>query len=278
MTQFGRVARVTVGTLRVSSPLRIAFEIERKLSGGPGKATVRLWNLTRSDQTTIEQATDGQLVIEAGYARGRGLELLFAGRVSRGRGSDQPSQRTEREGRADIVTSAEGTDGGLELRERRVSASWGPGVSVLTVARACATSLGVGPGNLEAALASLDSPTLPGGTVLTGTASRELTRLLASWGLRWSVQLGVLQVLPIGGAVTAQAVRLTPETGLVGDPEVGTRGRCRVTALLTPDIAPGRPVLLETPRVRGRYVCRSVTYSGDTHGADWYAHADLRAS
>lgn len=278
MTQFGRIARVTVGELRVSSPLRIAFEIERKLSGAPGKATVRLWNLTRSHQSSIEQATDGQLIVEAGYDRARGLEVLFSGRVARGRGADQPTQRTQAEGRADVVTSAEATDGGLELRERRVAQSFGPGVSVLTVARACANALGLGAGNLEQALASLESPTLPGGTVLTGVASRELTRLLSSWGLRWSVQSGALQVLPISGALSSQAVRLTSGTGLVGEPEVGTRGRCKVTALLTPDIAPGRVVLLESNRARGRYVCRSVTYSGDTHGADWYAHADLRAA
>lgn len=276
MTQFRRLARVTVGTLRVDG-LRIAFEIERTLGARPGKANVRLWNLTRSHQTELEQAADGQLVVEAGYESARGLETIFSGRVQRGRGNGGRRTGTEREGQ-DAVTAVEGTDGGIEMRERRVSQSFGPGVAVSTVARACADALGVGVGNLEAALARLDSPTLPGGTVLTGQAARELTRLLASWDLRWTVQSGALQVLPRGGSLATQAVRLTPETGLVGSPEIGSRGRCRVVALLTPDLWPGRGVLLESARARGRFVCRSVTYSGDTHGNDWHATAELRAA
>lgn len=277
MTQFRRVARITVGTLRVPSPLRVAFEIERTLAGAPGKAKVQLWNLTRDHQTEIEQAGAAQLVVEAGYEDARGLEMLFSGRVARSHGHGQPTRGTERQGR-DIVTTIEGTDGGIELRERRVSQSFGAGVRVSTVVRACADALGIGAGNLEEQLAALGAPTLTGGTVLTGNASHELTRLLGSFGLRWSVQSGALQVLPLGGSLPTLAVRLTPDTGLVDQPEIGTRGRVRVTALLTPDIWPGRAVILESARARGRYVCRTVTYSGDTTAQDWYATADLRAA
>lgn len=274
MTQFRRIARLTVGTLRVSSPLHITFEVERSVHGR-GKARATVANLTPSQQSELVGAGAAQLIIEAGYEGARGLEMLFSGRVARGHGHDQPSRGSRAEGR-DVVSYVEGTDAGLELRERRVSASYAPGVQVATVVRACADALGVGEGNLEEALAGVGAPTMPAGTVLTGSAAGELTRLLSSFGLRWSVQLGALQVLAPGAALSVEAVRLTPSTGLIGEPEVGTRGRVRITALLTPDIAPARPVMLESPRASGRYLARAVKYSGDTEGGEWYAHADLR--
>jgi hypothetical protein len=274
VTSFVRLARVTVGTLRAAAPLRIAFEVERSVHGR-GKARATVYNLTRSHQSEIEAAADAQLVVEAGYRDDRGLEMLFSGRVARSHGHDQPSRGSRSEGR-DVATFVDGTDGGIEMRERRVSGSYGPGVQVATVARACADALGVGAGNLEEALAAVGSPTLPAGTVLTGSAARELSQLLASFDLHWSVQHGALQVLGLGGALPVEAVRLTSSTGLIGEPELGTRGRVRVTALLTPDIAPGRPVLLESRRASGRYVTRSARYTGDTEGDEWFVTADLR--
>lgn len=278
MTQFLRTVQLTIGELRVASPLHITFEVERSVHGrGKAKATVA--NLTRSQQSEIESAADAQLIIEAGYEENRGLEMLFSGRVARGHGHDQPSRGTRAEGR-DVISFVEGTDAGLETRERRVSASFEPGVQLATVVRTCADALGLGEGNLEDALGSIGSPTLPAGTVLSGNASAELTGLLASFDLAWSPQFGALQVTTVGGVLPVEAVLLTPDTGLVGEPELGTRGRARVTSLLTRDIAPGRPVLLEHPRLqanqRGRYVARAVRYSGDSSGGDFYALADLQ--
>lgn len=277
MAQFRRLVRVTVGTLRVSSPLHITFDVERSLAGR-GKAKVEIANLTRSHQAEIEAAAGEQLIVEAGYEDERGLEMIFSGRVARSRhGSSGPTRGTRGDG-LDSVTFVEGTDGGIEMRERRVSASFAAGVQVATVVRRCAAALGLAEGNLEDALAGAGAPTLPGGTVLTGSASGELTRILGSFGLRWTSQLGALQVLAPGAALSVEAVRLTPSTGLVGEAEPGARGRCRVTALLTPDLAPGRPVLLESRRATGRYLVRTARYEGSSTDGPFYVHGDLRAA
>lgn len=280
MKLFGRAWRVTIGTLRVSAPLRVAFEIERSVRATPGKATVRIWNLTRDHQAQIEQATAAQVIVEAGYEE-RGIEQLFRGELFRARGQHggaQPGIRTEYDA-VDAVTIVEARDGGREYQQARIERSFEPGVSVSTVLRACVDALGVGPGNLDevAARAELEAggSTYPEGTVLSGQASAELTRILRGLGLRWSVQHGALQVLERGRALQTQAVRLAPDTGLVGSPEVGTRGRVRAVSLLQSELWPGRVVVLESERVRGRYVARSVTYRGDSHGQDWYAECDL---
>lgn len=276
MTQWLRTWRVTVGTLRVSEPMRVAFEIERSVRPTPGKAVVRIWNLARDHQAQIEQAAGGQVVIEAGHRSARGLVQLFRGELVRARGGDQ-ALRSTRDG-LDVVTRIEARDGGRAYQGARISQSFEPGVSVATVLRACADSLGVGEGNLRDALAAqleAGGDRYPEGTILSGQAAHELTRILDGLGMRWSVQHGALQVLRVGRAMPAQAVRLTPGTGLVGSPEVGTRGRVKVRALLSADIAPGRPVVLESERARGRYVVRAVKYSGDSHAQDAYVDAEL---
>lgn len=285
MPSFRRVWRVTVGTLRVSAPMRVAFEIERTLRHQPNKAKLSIWNLTRDHQAQIEQAADAQVVIEAGHDDARGLETLFVGELFRARGNAnahgagaQPAIRSDRSA-VDVVTHVEARDGGRAYQGARISQSFAPGVSVATVLRACAVALGVGAGNVDdvADLAELEigGDRFPEGTVLRGQAAREMTRVLASLGLRWSVQHGAIQVVAAGGALRSQAVRLAADTGLVGSPAVGTRGRVKVTALLTRDLWPGRIVLLESDRARGRYVCRAVKYRGDSHANDWYAECDL---
>lgn len=281
MTAYGRVWRVTVGTLRVSEH-RVAFDIERTLHARPGKANVRIWNLTRSQQTQVENAVGQQLVVEIGHERSRGLEQIFRGEVWRGHGGDQRANRTEVESRVDAVTHVEGRDGGSAVQQTRVDASFGPGASVANVVRSCAEALGVGIGNTAEAIAAATAEgtdtTFPEGTVLSGPPARELTRLLSSFGLRWSIQCGALQVLPVYGAIRTEAVRLAVGTGLVGEPERGTRGRVRATSIFTADLWPGRPVVLDHDRVSGRFVARSVRYTGDTRQQDWYAHAELRAA
>jgi hypothetical protein len=278
MTLFHRTWRVTVGELRVSKPMRVAFEIERTLRPQPNKATVRLWNLTRDHQAQIEGARTGQVVIEAGYEQDAGLRQLFRGTLFRARGNQSPTIKSERDG-TDVVTYVEARDGGRAYQRARISQSFEPGVAVTTVIKACADALGIGAGNLNElaphARFITGDTTYPEGTVLSGQASRELTRLLHALGLRWSVQHEQLQILRRGQPLQTTAVRLSSSTGLVGSPEAGSRGRATVRALLTPELWPGRIVELRSERLEGRFSVRAVTYTGDSHGDDWLAECQL---
>lgn len=281
MTSFGRVWAVTVGTVRVPAPLRVAFEIERTRHP-PGKAKVRLWNLTRDHQSQIEQATAAQVVIEAGYEGERGAEVLFSGELFRARGRRKPPGiHTERE-MVDAVTHVEARDGGRAYQQARIEQSFQPGVSVTTVLRACADALGVGRGNVDsvAAVAELvtGGSTFTRGTVLSGPVRLELTRLLDAFGLSWSVQLGTLQVLRRGASLDVAAVRLAVDTGLIGDPEPGTRGQVKATSLLNSNLVPGRVVLLESRTAEGRFTVNSMKVRGDSHAQDWYSDVEMEAA
>lgn len=279
-TLFRRDWRVQVGELVVRRPLRVQFDIERATRVRPNPATVRLYNLTREHQALVEAAREGVVVVEAGFVDN--LSQIFGGRVVRARaggrsGARQPV-KVEHDG-PDVVTIVEALDGGIEYRSARVTRSYQAGVSVTTVLRDCAAALGLGEGNLPeverlAALAG-GQTTYPEGTVLDGQASAELTRILASYGLRWSAQHGTVQVLRRGSALQTQAVRLHASTGLLGTPEVAANGQVTVRALLTPELWPGRRVVLDAERVQGRLTIASLKIEGDSHGDTWQATCRL---
>lgn len=284
MMLFERDWVVTVGTLRVAKPLRVAFEIATTLKAVPNRATVKLWNLTRDHRAQIEQAANAQVVVDAGFIDDGGAETIFSGELRRAHGhhrgaaAQKGGTRSEQTG-GDVITHVEARDGGRAYSQARISMAFGEGVSVATVLRAAAKAMGVGVGNLDevSAVAKLltGADTYPDGTVISGIVSRELTRIAAGLGLRWSVQHGNLQFLKGGAALQTEAVRLSSRTGLVGAPEVGTRGHVKVVSLLTRDLWVGRRVILDSTHVQGRFTAHAVKYRGDSHANDWFSESEL---
>ena len=284
---FRREWSVTIGALRIAAPIRVKFEIERTLKATPNKATVSVYNLTRDHQANIAQADMGtQVLIAAGFEDERGAETIFAGELFRARagksivfGKASGVAGTESAGGIDAITTVQARDGGRSFAHARVSMAFDEGVSISTVLRALADSLGVGAGNIDevadVARALTGDDTYPQGTVISGSAPREMTRVLAALDLRWSVQHGAIQVLSRGSALQTEAVRLAPNTGLIGSPERGTRGHVRAVALMTPGLWPGRRVELASRLISGLYTCEAVKDRGDSHANDWFAECDL---
>lgn len=262
MALFGRRWRVQVGELDVSS-LDIAFTVKRSLQPRPGTCELKVYNLDPAHRAELTTARRPVVQLSAGYDP---PPLLFRG--------DARKVEIERDG-ADWVAKVTAGDGEHAIRTARGAVSFAAGTSLADVIRALARAMGVGEGNVSAAVASA-AQQLPEGAVVRGPAAAELTRLCASAGLSWSVQDGVLQVLPVGRALSRVAVELAPDTGLVGSPERGKGSAVKARALLIPDLVPGRLVSLRSGVVSGAYRIEDVEYTGDTKGDDWYADLTLR--
>lgn len=277
MRLFQRAWRVTVDTLE-STDLDITFKVQRGLYTRAGTAEIELFNLSEDHRAQARRwrtrAADGavhrtRVRLEAGYAEG--TSVIFQGNVRR--------VDTRRE-QPDWVTKVTAGDGEESLRSARGARAFGPDSRIEEVIRYAAEAMGVGLGNLPDALASAEldrvGSILPGGAVVHGRVERQLHHLLRSCGLEWSIQDGVLQVLPRGGALARTAVLLTPDTGLVEAPEVGLHRIVTCKALIQPDLVPGAQVRLESAVVTGYYRVEQVEYSGDTRGGDWTAALTLR--
>lgn len=235
--------------------LRTTFRIEKSGSSTPNKVEVAIYNLSADSRSFIKK---GHIVqVSGGY--GQAVKLLGQGEIA------LPNHAKEG---ADWVTRLEADDGGKALRTT-LSESFGPKTTESAIIRAIAKKLGVKLGKLQ----GLSDSAVGRGRQLSGPAKHELDALCKSRGLRWSIQDGVLQVLPIGEPLNGEAVLLSPSTGLVGSPELTAKG-VKVTSLLQGGINPGHLIKVESLLVTGEYVAEKVTIEGDSHGDAWYTHIE----
>jgi len=136
----------------------------------------------------------------------------------------------------------------------------------------------VGIGNTAQAILQGKFPevgsTFVNGLVVHGNAGDELRRLLSSAQMEYSIQNGQIQVLPLGKALNATAIKLTPATGLVGSPELGAGGKVKVRSLMNAQIYPGRKIQIQSDAIDAFFRVDRAVYLGDTHGNDWYVDCE----
>lgn len=278
---FRRSWSVTIGTTRVRSrdtgdgELSIKFNVKKSLEREPNTAEVRIANMREDRRRQLEQADEPQLEIIAGYVDL--TDTIFVG--------DARDVWSTVEG-VDIWTSIEAEDGGRSYRTADYEATFDRNVSCSQVFRGLANAMGVGIGNASSVFstAELDSGSSiwPQGVTLSGPAWRSMDSMCRSCNLRWSVQNGVLQLRRAGSPAETRALRLTPDTGLIGSPTRGRRdeqsGEVSYSArcLLVPGIYPGRVISVESRALTGFFLAHRVEYTGDSSGVDWYATMELK--
>lgn len=266
---YGRKATVTVGTLQIQGAgdgdtgFDIKFAIKRNLKAQPNTCDLTVYNLNAAHRSLIEQMKVARVQVEAGYVNG--TSVLYSG--------DLRTSLSVWEGPT-AVTALSSGDGEKAIRTARVKVSVRKGSSTGDVLKAIASALGVGQGNLNSAVSKLQaagfSSLFTMGTVLTGSASREMSSICRSSGLTWSIQNGVLQLLPLRTYLDGTAINLSPQTGMIGSPTVDNDGIMSVKMLLMPDVIPGRKIVIKSDRLQGQYRIEEVNSSGDTSGQDWY--------
>jgi len=285
MTQrlFQRAWRVQVGPF-ASEDLDCAFKVERTTSARPGTCELTLWGLSASQRAEIlamprrspfggaTGATAPQTIVQlsAGY-EGATRPMIFQGNLRRARQKREHPEWT-------IELSA--SDGTYALHSARAARAFSADASLSRVVRDLADQMGVGHGNVQEATASLEGlgrvgALFPEGHVLHGPASAQMTALCRAAGMEWSVQSGVLQLVPRGQARGRTAILLSDDTGLVGSPETNGRYKAKARCLMIAGLSPGCLVELRTSVINGTYRVGHMTLSGDTRGQDWGAELDL---
>jgi hypothetical protein len=266
---YGKSLVLTVEDLDLSG-FDAAFSVTRTLEPTPNTAEVRVYNLGQALRRELAtKAKDGLYVtIAAGF--GNRLCQIYRGDLR-----DAFSVRED----GGWVTTISSGDGEKARRTARIRRAFPPGTKIDVALRALTESFGgVGLGNITDAIfgkkLTHGSSEFVSGTVLHGSSATQLTELLRSVGMEWSIQDGELQLLDKGAALVGEAIVLTPETGLVGSPEPGNKGTMKCTVLLMPGLQPGTKVLIDTSEVHGLFRIERIDYSGDTSQDDWVAHIE----
>lgn len=258
---YGRKAILTIDTLQVTAS-DIEFSVTKTLKPSPNKADIKVLNLSPDHIAVIESSPTATVQLEVGYVSG--TSVIFLG--------DLQTSLTVRNGN-DSVTTLASADGGKKHRTARVQVSHKRGTPTATVLQSLVTALGVAPGNSAAAIGAIASAgfgdmfTL--GTVLSGSAANEFTRILRAVGYSWSIQRGALQLLPVKQALAGTAIVLTPQSGLIGSPSVDKDGVMSCDCQIIPDIEPGRLVVVKSAHMQGQFRIEETAHAGATKGGNW---------
>jgi hypothetical protein len=238
--------------------LRVTFTIERDDKTTANTAEVQIYNLNQSEISGLSRIPL-RLSIEAGY--GSEMGVIFVGDVTLSPGTSYDG--------TDRVTTLQAKDGGRAIKHARVNRSIRSATKVYDVVREAIAAMGLQPPANLAQYAELQRQ-YAHGTVLYGTASDTLTRLLPA-GMSWSIQNGKM-VIARAADVTSESVLVVDEAaGLIGHPELalpskaGEKPTMTLRCFLYPDIAPRRIVRVQSSTVNGEYRVVSVRHTGDTH-------------
>jgi hypothetical protein len=264
--QAGGFYRVMPNAIVVSD-LRVAFAIEKHLGSEPNTCTVTIYNLNEDSRAGL-QRKPVHVRLDAGYDGD--LQRLFAG--------DVVWAQSSHEG-ADWITKIQVGDGARSHAYANVSRTFKAGVDKRTVVKELAETMGLKmPSSLDDARELVDQ--FATGITLDGPSQAQMSKVLKSAGMSWSVQDGRLQVLRDGETRADQAILVNQSTGLVGVPDFGApteKGKKPVLTfkmLLYPGLTPGGKVKVQTRSINGVFRCERVAHTGDTHGSDWYSEVE----
>ena len=254
-------------TLTTITQLRIQFLCKKNRATTANELTVKVYN---PNQDTINQClVSGSIVrLYAGY--NEEIKLIAQSQIT--------TATPIYEG-VDIILNLECLDGVESIRKTKVSISFQAGSTVKQVLNALVEylqiPLKVAP-DVDLNKKFNNGYSFAGGV---GTALDEVTdRAFA----KWAMQDGTLLIIGQSGTTNANAVLLTPDTGMIGTPmpiedtvnslEVGEiRRGWKVKSLLQGDINPADIIAIESKFVKGQFVIESVEHKGDTHSNEWFS-------
>lgn len=251
------------------SNLDCVFRVKKSLKLEPNTCELRIYNLAAETRRTLETPKKLVLRLDAGYPDA--VAQLYLGEVR--------SAHSNREGE-DIITEISTGDSEKELATSRINFTVGPKVSASVALLAICRELKVGIGNANQMAAQLQAKGVAffgPGTVISGNAKQALIDFCRSADLECSIQDGVLQILDRGKALEDQAVYLSPETGLIGSPTIDNKGIVSATALIQPDLRPGRKIQIAAESVKGGFRLQECEYTGDTAGNEWFCKMSAKA-
>lgn len=269
---YSRQYSVTLGSIRVTG-LRVEFKATKSLEKEPNALDMKITNLARTTRDQFK-GKGVPVIVTAGYPGNEAV--IFSG--------DSRTIDHIDTGQAEFITHVQCGDGERAYRYARFSAGFGPGTAVVDVIRACAKSTSLNLGNLEDALAAGgfrgNLSQFSRGFTAKGKSMEVFDQLMKTVGFTWSIQSGALQILKAGKAVSAGAVLISRDTGMVGSPDSaapdkkGGKPVTKVKTLLQPQVHCGRVIKIESQGVNGQFVVQKLEHEGDSHGNNWFTNIE----
>jgi len=245
--------------------LTIGFTVDKGISSAQNSAEIEIWNLAEANRNALGKELD-DITLEAGYLPPEGggnVGIIFKGQIR--------DVMHRRDG-PDIVTTLSCGEGDKAVRRASIAKTYPKGTPVETVvediyAQFEAEGIDRGEWKFPDELPPFKRP-----YTVCGGCKRELDLLGRGKGFYWSIQNGVMEIIP-GDGYIGGVVILSPQTGLVDTPTITDNG-VKAKALLNPEIRPNRRVQIKSETLEmnaegGEYRVSGCTYAGDNRTGDF---------
>jgi hypothetical protein len=266
MSSFNRIYSITISPNLLIENLKIKFEIKKSLETKNNYSKIDIYNLSQKDRNAISSEQYALFKMKCGYSEDQGLINIAQGNVSDVIHSTSVP---------DIVTTIYSKDGFSAIKNNYIQLSFSENTSIQTIADKIIQKM-----NLPVRFSNLKNQTIKNGYSFIGTVSEALNDLGNQYDFDWSIQNGEIQILTKNSSTNFQAFLLSPETGLIENPtrtiknkyfEKKGKGEYSVTSLLNPQLEVGDLVSVDSNALKGNFLIKEITHTGDTRGNEWYS-------
>jgi hypothetical protein len=263
--------------------IRITFEITKTIYRTPNVATIKIYNLNQTHENMV-MGEFNDVILKGGYQGNS--RLFFRGNIK--------YANAFREGNDRIIELNCG-DGDKDFGGALINFTLSAGHSDADAIKQLMTSM------RATTLGHVAGKNLfkkhPRGRAFSGSARDILDRIADNNDAQWSIQDGILIMVPVDSTLPTEAIAVSSETGLKSAPEVNDKG-IGMKMMFDPRIIPGSKLWLLNNEVKmkhlkaqltgqkrklhgpnrpvrtdpdGLYKVYAVHITGDTRGTDWDA-------
>lgn len=251
-------------------PLHVSFAFQKSDIAACNTGKIDIWNLNDSHIAVLEQ-DDCMVIFNAGY-KDR-MARIFIGNVCFCSTSISGGDR---------ITHIEVVDGLYETSEVYMLVSYKGKTNWKVIVDDVAAQMGI-PVTYAPTIKKWND--IENGFTYAGLAKNILDKACKCNNLTWSINNGILEVKPPYQSIRPGAFTISPETGLIGNPE-----KVMLTKEVTPSenvigwdvkfllngaVEVGELVNLRSKWADGVYYVKSLSHSGDNMSGDWMSSARL---
>lgn len=195
------------------SQMRIRFDVQQADRQTPDNASIRIYNLSRETVNRIRVREFSRVILQAGYERGT-VGTIFRGEIKQ--------YGIGREGTTDSYLDLFAADGDL---------GYNFGVSHFTLAAGSTFRDLIDRAASDMGMTVEYHPDLTGtdrefgrGRVAFGMSRAQIASAARTLGATWSIQNGVVRILPLHSYWPGEAVVINSQTGMLGIPTQTAQG------------------------------------------------------
>jgi len=256
--RFIRDYRLTIKTghetIKISSPMRINFNINKSIDGLLNGCTIKIYNLKNSSRLALVKDEDDEKYIPVSLYVGykNKIEKAFRGNIYRGQNA--------RSG-ADIITTIDCLDGG-EMLNAFISETITKNDYIIEPILKSLTNIGKGKINKRQNL--LRPKVLVGNPI-------DILNSMTLETEKWYIDNEQLNIIDVRQVTSYFIPPVNAKNGLIETPSKQEQ-RITFKILINPTITIGRLVNLSSttaPNLNGIYKIYNIVYNGDSYGSEW---------